>query len=87
MNQISKRKDSLDVVQDEIGQKKTFESERKSSSGWDYFKSLGSIGRLPHFSRGMTLREVKRSNRYLAFQEARIVSAVEAGQIRKAVLV
>jgi hypothetical protein len=86
MNQISKN-DSLDVLQDEIGQKKTFESERKSSSGWDYFTSLGSIGRLPHFSRGMELKEVKRSNRYLAFQEKRIVSAVEQGEIRKAVLV
>ena len=86
MNQISKN-DSLDVLQDEMGQKKAFESERKSLSGWDYFKSLGSIGRLPHFSRGIELREVKRANRYLAFQERRIVSAIEAGEIRKAVLV
>lgn len=86
MNQISKN-DSLDVLQDEIGQKKTFESERKSSSGWDYFKSLGSIGRLPHFNRGTELKEVKRANRYLAFQEKRIVTAVEQGEIRKAVLV
>jgi len=35
----------------------------------------------------MELREVKRANRYLAFQEKRIVTAVEQGEIRKAVLV
>jgi len=45
------------------------------------------LGRLPSQSRGKNLMEVKRVNRYLAFQEKRIKLAVSEGNFDKATLI
>jgi hypothetical protein len=45
------------------------------------------LGRLPNQVRGKNLKEVKRVNRYLAFQEKRINKAVSEGNFDKATLI
>jgi hypothetical protein len=50
-------------------------------------KSLGHIGRLPNFNRGLKYSYVERANRYLHFQEKRIDKAIKDGHIDKAIYI
>jgi hypothetical protein len=73
-------------------QKKALESEGTASMWKDV--SMGSIGRLPNFSRikdadGLMVKNKKVSNcnRYLAFQETRIRRSLANGEVKRAVLI
>jgi hypothetical protein len=79
--------DTIRVSQFTDEEKKDLKSTSTLPFGEDIMKSLGMIGRLPHYNRGKELRQVQRSNRYLAIQESRIARAIEEGNIKKAVFI
>jgi hypothetical protein len=77
--------DKIRVSQFTDEEKKDLQSTSTLPFGEDIMRSLGMIGRLPHYNRGRPLREVKKANRYLAIQENRIARSIETGNIKKAV--
>jgi hypothetical protein len=79
--------DKINVSQISERDKKDLQSTSTLPFGEDIMKSLGHIGRLPNYNRGVKLREVSKANRYLAIQERRIDRAIEQGEIKKAVFI
>jgi hypothetical protein len=79
--------DTIRVSQFTDEEKKDLKSTSTLPFGEDIMKSLGMIGRLPHYNRGKDLREVRKANRYLAIQESRIAKAIERNEIKKAVFI
>lgn len=80
------------IIGDTILNHKVENVEKVSKSGEirsdnvDYFKSLGLIGRLPGFGADKS-SNTKKANRYLHFQEKRIIDKVNKGEFESAILI
>lgn len=61
-------------------------SKEHASSDTITTKTLGLIGRLPHFGRDTRLSNIKKANRYLGFQEKRIMNMLSSGNKKGALL-
>jgi len=68
-----------------LKEEKSILSDAKSSNEFDIHNSLGLIGRFPH--QYPNLKDTKKANRYLAYQENRINKKIEEGKIKEAVLI
>jgi len=65
---------------------KVLMSKEHASSDTITTKTLGLIGRLPHFGRDTRLSNIKKANRYLGFQEKRIMNMLSSGNKKGALL-
>jgi len=86
MKKILKSSESLSVIQSKLHSRKSHKpSEKEPRENTSI--SLGHIGRLPNYNRGLKYTHVESANRYLHFQEKRIDIALSNGHYNKAIYI